>query len=182
MVYAGALALFLADRLSWRVVYLVMALGLLPGAVASLPGPGPDGPAAPPGPSGRPSPEPFLEFLRRAGPGGAGLHPALQAGRQPVRGPEHPFLLGLGFSKTEIGLATKIVGMACLIGGGLVGGLLMAPLEPARSLWVFGVLQMVCMAGHVALALAGQEPRPAAGDHGGGELHLRHGRASPTWP
>ena len=67
-----------------------------------------------------------------------------------------PFLLDLGFSRTEIGLATKGVGMACLIGGGLVGGLLMARWSLIRSLWFFGVLQMVSMSGHLALALVGR--------------------------
>jgi PAT family beta-lactamase induction signal transducer AmpG len=67
-----------------------------------------------------------------------------------------PFLQELAFSKTEIALANKIVGMGCLIGGGLLGGAVMARWTLRKSLWVFGILQMVCMSGHLALALAGK--------------------------
>jgi PAT family beta-lactamase induction signal transducer AmpG len=156
MVYGGALALFLADRMSWRAVYLVMALGLLPGALASLLAPAPPDLGAP-RTIREAATRPFLEFLRR--------RRALELlafillyklGDNLCVALNTVFLLGLGFSKTEIGVANKIVGMAFLIGGGLVGAVLMRRWSLRRSLWVFGVLQMVCMGGHLALALAGR--------------------------
>jgi len=156
MVFAGALALILADRMSWRMVYVLMALGLVPGAIATLLAPEPEG-SRPPRSLREAVVQPFTEFLRRKR--------ALEVlafillyklGDNLCTSLNVPFLLDMGFSKTEIGLATKGVGMACLIGGGLLGGVLMSRWSLLRSLWVFGVLQMVSMAGHVALAMAGK--------------------------
>ena len=156
MVVAGGLALILADWLPWRVVYLLMALTLLPGIVATCFAPEPDTPGAP-----RTLREavvdPFTGFMRRRRALevlafillyklGDGLCTVLNV----------PFLLDQGFSRTEIGLANKGVGMACLILGGLLGGLLMSRWTLRRSLWFFGLLQMVSMSGHVALALLGK--------------------------
>ena len=156
MVVAVGLALILADWLPWRVVYLLMALTLLPGIVATCFAPEPDTPGAP-----RTLREavvdPFTGFMRRRRALevlafillyklGDGLCTALNV----------PFLLDQGFSRTEIGLANKGVGMACLILGGLLGGLLMSRWTLRRSLWFFGLLQMVSMSGHVALALLGK--------------------------
>jgi len=156
MVFAGALALVLADRMSWRMVYLVMALGLLPGALATLLAPEPDCPAAPRTLRAA-AVEPFGEFLRRRRSLEVLAFILLyKLGDNLCTALNVPFLLGLGFSKTEIGLATKGVGMACLIGGGLLGGLLMSRWSLIRSLWFFGLLQAGSMAGHLALALVGK--------------------------
>ena len=156
MVVAGGLALILADWLPWRVVYLLMALTLLPGIVATCFAPEPDTPGAP-----RTLREavvdPITGFMRRRRALevlafillyklGDGLCTALNV----------PFLLDQGFSRTEIGLANKGVGMTCLILGGLLGGLLMSRWTLRRALWCFGLLQMISMTGHVALALLGK--------------------------
>jgi PAT family beta-lactamase induction signal transducer AmpG len=156
MVVAGALALVLADHMPWRMVYLVMILAMMPGAIAACLAPEPEL-------RGEPRTlreavvQPFSEFLRR--------RKALEVlafillyklGDNLCTALNVPFLLDLGFSRTEIGLATKGVGMACLIGGGLLGGLLMSRWSLIRSLWFFGVLQMVSMSGHLALAMLGR--------------------------
>ena len=156
MVFAGALALVLADRMSWRAVYLVMALGLLPGALGTLLAPEPAVPA-PPRTLREAVVEPFAEFLRRRRSLEVLAFILLyKLGDNLCTALTVPFLLGLGFSKTEIGLATKGVGMACLIGGGLLGGLLMSRWSLIRSLWFFGLLQACSMVGHLALALVGK--------------------------
>ena len=156
MVFAGALALVLADRMSWRTVYLIMALGLLPGALGTLLAPEPDCPAAP-RTLREAVLEPFGEFVRRRRSLEVLAFILLyKLGDNLCTALNVPFLLGLGFSKTEIGLATKGVGMACLILGGLLGGLLMSRWTLIRSLWFFGLLQACSMAGHLALALAGR--------------------------
>ncbi|MDR3670520.1 MAG: MFS transporter [Holophaga sp.] len=156
MVFAGALALILADRMPWRTVYLIMALGLLPGAVTTFLAPEPEGLKAPR--SLREAVvEPFVEFLRRKRSLEVLAFILLyKVGDNLCVSLNLPFFRSLDFSKTEIGLATKGVGMACLIGGGLLGGLLMSRWSLRRSLWVFGLLQMVSMSGHLALALTGR--------------------------
>jgi PAT family beta-lactamase induction signal transducer AmpG len=156
MVFAGAVALILADRLPWRTVYLIMALGLVPGAVATFLAPEPEGLRAP-RTLREAVVEPFTEFLRRKRSLEVLAFILLyKLGDNLCVSLNVPFLLDQGFSKTEIGLATKVVGMACLIGGGLLGGLLMARMSLIRSLWLFGLLQMFSMTGHVALAMLGR--------------------------
>jgi PAT family beta-lactamase induction signal transducer AmpG len=156
MVFAGALALILADHMSWRMVYLIMALGLLPGAIATFLAPEPAGLREP-----RSLREavvaPFTEFIRRRRSLEVLAFILLyKLGDNLCTSLNLPFLRSLDFTKSEIGVATKGVGMACLIGGGLLGGLLMSRWSLVRSLWVFGLLQMVSMAGHVALAMVGK--------------------------
>jgi PAT family beta-lactamase induction signal transducer AmpG len=156
MLYAGAFALFLADRIPWQGVYLVMALGLVPGVVAAFLAPEPRDHGAP-RTLREAAVDPFREFLRRKGALEVLAFIVLfKLGDNLCVALNVPFLQELGFSKTEIGLATKMVGMACLLGGGLVGGLIMSRLSLIRALWLFGVLQMLSMSGHVALALVGK--------------------------
>jgi PAT family beta-lactamase induction signal transducer AmpG len=156
MVFAGGLALILADLTSWRTTYLIMALGLLPGAAATFLAPEPEGAGAP-RTLREAVLEPFTEFLRRRRSLEVLAFILLyKLGDNLCTSLNAPFLRSLDFSKTEIGLANKGVGMACLIGGGLLGGLAMSRWSLLKSLWVFGVLQMVSMSGHVALALVGR--------------------------
>ena len=156
IVFAGGLALILSTWMSWRMVYLMMALGLVPGAIATFFSAEPEGLSSP-RTLREAVLEPFTEFLRRR----RSLEVLafiliFKLGDNLCSSLNVPFLLDLGFSRGEIGVATKGVGMACLIGGGLVGGVLMSRWSLIRSLWVFGLLQMVSMAGHVALACLGR--------------------------
>lgn len=156
MVYGGALCLFLADHWSWPLAYMIMALGLIPGAVATFLAPEPEGTAVPRS-LGEAVVGPFREFLSRKRAWEVLAFILLyKLGDNLCVALNTPFLQELDFTKTEIALANKVVGMACLIAGGLVGGAIMARWSLRRSLWVFGVLQMVCMTGHLALSLVGK--------------------------
>jgi len=156
MVCGGGLALFLADRMPWRAVYLIMVLCLLPGALATFLAPEPETPGAP-GTLLEAVVGPFREFLGRKGAWEVLAFILLyKLGDNLCVALNTPFLQTLGFSKTEIGLAAKIMGTGCLILGGLAGGVLMSRMSLIRSLWLFGVLQMVSMTGHLALALVGR--------------------------
>ena len=52
-----------------------------------------------------------------------------------------PFMMYLGFSKTDIGAVLKGVGMFATIGGTLLGGALLSKWGIKKSLWIFGVVQ-----------------------------------------
>jgi PAT family beta-lactamase induction signal transducer AmpG len=155
MVVAGALVLILADRLSWGMAYLLIALMLAPGALCCFLAPEPPSHGAPKTLRAAVL-EPFQEFLRRKG--------ALEIlafillyklGDNLCSSLNLVFLRQLGFSKTELGLAVKVVGLACLLAGAFLGGWLMSRWSLKRSLWIFGLLQMASMSCHVALALVG---------------------------
>ncbi|MEN8190896.1 MAG: MFS transporter, partial [Thermodesulfobacteriota bacterium] len=62
-----------------------------------------------------------------------------------------PFYLDVGFSKTVIGTVAKVVGLWSMIFGGFLGGVLMFKIGINKSLWVFGVVQMISILGFAAL-------------------------------
>jgi PAT family beta-lactamase induction signal transducer AmpG len=66
-----------------------------------------------------------------------------------------PFYLDMGFTMTQIGLVAKHAALWPAIVGGLVGGLIMVRLGINRSLWVFGVVQVVSILGFAVLASHG---------------------------
>jgi PAT family beta-lactamase induction signal transducer AmpG len=142
MLTSGALALILADRLPWRAVYLCMAACLAVGVAASLFAPEPRDRVAPPANLRDAVVEPFVEFFRR--PGALALLAFLVLYKLDVvmaNALTTPFLLQLGFTKTDIGAVTKGAGMIATILGAFVGGGFVAKWGMNRSLWVFGILQ-----------------------------------------
>ena len=66
-----------------------------------------------------------------------------------------PFYLDMGFTKTEIGLVAKHAALWPAIAGGLLGGLIMVKVGINRSLWLFGVVQMISILGYAVLSEAG---------------------------
>jgi len=61
----------------------------------------------------------------------------------------------MGFSKTQIGLVAKHAALWPAIIGGLLGGLIMIRTGINRSLWLFGVVQVVSILGFAVLASTG---------------------------
>jgi PAT family beta-lactamase induction signal transducer AmpG len=67
-----------------------------------------------------------------------------------------PFLMDLGFTKTEIGLVAKAVLTTSAVVGGLLGGLWMVRLGLLRSMLLFGALQTVSNLAFYVLAVTGK--------------------------
>ena len=156
MLLASGGGLILADHVSFKVVYLIMAACLLPGILTTLLTP------EPPAPLGRPTTlreaviEPLLEYFKRSG--------ALwvlafilfyKIGDTMASAMTTPFYLDLGFSKTEIGAVVKLFGFWATIVGSLLGGVAMIRLGIKKSLWIFGVLQAVSTGCFMILARVG---------------------------
>nr|WP_106477046.1 MFS transporter [Phytohalomonas tamaricis] len=62
-----------------------------------------------------------------------------------------PFYKAIGFSNSEIGATVKIFGLWPMLGGIFLGGFLIVRLGIYRSLWWFGLLQMISTAGFIWL-------------------------------
>jgi MFS transporter, PAT family, beta-lactamase induction signal transducer AmpG len=158
MLVSGALALFLADRMPWRGVYLLMAGGMIVGILTTLSCREPDVAGPPPRTLKESVADPFLDFFRRDG---AILILAFilfyKIGDQMASSMTTPFILELGFTKTELAAVAKTFGMIAWICGSFLGGLLMTRLTTARALWIFGVLQAVAILSFAALAEVGKE-------------------------
>jgi PAT family beta-lactamase induction signal transducer AmpG len=150
MLTSGAIALILADRMPWRVVYLLMAGSLVVGMTASLLAPEPELAAK------EAVVEPFLEFFSRRGAAGILLFIVFyKLDVVMAIALTTPFLLELGFTKTDIGAVTKGLGMIATIAGTLAGGAIVARAGMKASLWIFGILQSVSTLSFLALARLG---------------------------
>lgn len=159
----GALALVLADHLSWAWVYAITGLFMLPGIVLALVI------REPAAAKGRPHTlreavfDPFREFLGRAGAKEAITVLAFiflyKLGDSMATALATPFYLDMGFTKTDIGLIAKNVGLWTSVAGGLLGGLWMVKIGINRALWLFGVVQVLSILGFAWLARVGQPDR-----------------------
>ncbi len=157
MIAAGGGALVLADVVSWRATYLFMAALMVVGIFATLFAPIPEQ-TRPPRSLREAIFEPLFDFFRRRG---ALLALAIvvlyKVGETMVAHMTPAFLLGLDFTKTEVGVVQKTLGLAATIGGCAVGGVLADRIGVLRALLVFGLLQAFANAGYIALALVGKE-------------------------
>lgn len=66
-----------------------------------------------------------------------------------------PFLLNLGFSKTQIAGLAKTLGLSASIAGAFFAGALLTRLSIRKALFIFGILQMVSTLFYAILAQAG---------------------------
>ncbi|HHT9116173.1 MAG TPA: MFS transporter, partial [Candidatus Wunengus californicus] len=66
-----------------------------------------------------------------------------------------PFILNIGFSKTDLAVVAKTFGIIAIIGGGLLGGILLLRIGLLRALWIFGILQAGSTLAFSALASVG---------------------------
>jgi MFS transporter, PAT family, beta-lactamase induction signal transducer AmpG len=154
----GSLSLILADHLPWSQVFLVTALFMLPGLMLTLWVREPQL-ARVPRTLREAVVEPFHEFVTRQGWRSALLILSFiffyKLGDSMATALATPFYMEMGFSKTEIGIIAKNVGLWASVIGGLLGGLWMISLGINRALWLFGVVQLLSILGFVWLTGAG---------------------------
>jgi MFS transporter, PAT family, beta-lactamase induction signal transducer AmpG len=142
MLVSGALALILADHLPWRVVYLIMASVMLIGVITTILAPEPKTDAKPPKTLSEAVARPVIEFFKRRGVFEILIFILIyKLDVVMAMAMTTPFMLQIGFTKTDIGAVTKGFGMVATIIGTLTGGALMTRLGLYRSLWLFGILQ-----------------------------------------
>ena len=156
MIVSGGGALILADQMPWSYVYLIMAAAMCIGLIASLFGPEPVLDAKPPKSLTEAVVLPFMEFFKRKGALETLLFLLLyKLDVFLTLAMQTPFLLELGFTKTDIGAVTKFFGMFAVIVGTLFGGGLMIKLGLRRALWIFGIAQALSGLSYMALAHIG---------------------------
>jgi len=142
MLVSGAMALYLADRWAWQQVYFLMAAFMGVGLITTLLASEPCVDAPPPRTLRESVIEPFVDFFRRDGAWLILVFILLyKIGDQMASSMNTPFILKLGFTKSELAAVAKLFGMLSIMGGSLLGGLLMVRWSMARALWIFGVLQ-----------------------------------------
>jgi PAT family beta-lactamase induction signal transducer AmpG len=156
----GSLSLILADHLPWDAVFAITAAFMLPGIALVFFVDEPSR-AMPPRSLRDAIVLPFVEFVTRDGWRQAlvvlGFIFLYKLGDSMATALSTAFYLDLGFTRTEIGLIAKNVGLWASVVGGLVGGAWLVRLGINRGLWVFGVLQLVAVFGFAWLAKAGPD-------------------------
>jgi PAT family beta-lactamase induction signal transducer AmpG len=154
---ASAVALLVADRFGWRLAFLILAGLMLLFCISSWQAPEPA--ETPPLPrSIRESVvTPLKELL--ASPGAATLLLVVllfKIGDAFAMKLFTPFMLDVGFTKTELAVIVKSLFTAGALVGAVLGGVLMVRLGLLRSMLIFGISQAVTNLLYCALALAGK--------------------------
>src|SRR5262249_25263070 len=156
MFVAGGLSITLAAHLGWPTVNAMLALLYLPMLVITWLAPGPEvQPPAPPSLRaaswlpflGVLCPPPALEIL--------GFVLTYKLADNLAQALTRPFLVDMGYSGDDRGVALGTVGLAATLGGTFFGGAATARLGLGPSLWVFGVLQSVA---NLRYSLVAQSP------------------------
>jgi MFS transporter, PAT family, beta-lactamase induction signal transducer AmpG len=155
---SGALALILSDHIGWHNTYLLMAVVMGIGILATLFGPEPDGKTMPPSSLKEAVWGPMKEFFsRNSAPLLLLLIVLYKLGDAYAGTLTTPFLIReLGFTASEVGTINKGFGFVSVILGAVFGGALMVKMQLFRSLLVFGILQAVSNLSFMVLAWLGK--------------------------
>jgi PAT family beta-lactamase induction signal transducer AmpG len=154
---AAALALVIADYFGWRLGFMLLAVIMAGFGVATILAPEAEYAHGPP----RTLKESLLVPLRELlGTPSAVVLILLvvlfKVGDAFALRLFTPFMMDVGFSKTEIALVLKALFTASAVAGAIVGGIWMVKLGLVRSMLIFGVLQTVTNLLYYALALTGK--------------------------
>jgi MFS transporter, PAT family, beta-lactamase induction signal transducer AmpG len=156
----GGLALWLADRVSFAWVHVMVASCMLLGVVGTLWAPVAADAAAAPTDLRTAVVGPFKEFWNR---NSWSQSTALLAflllyklGDTMATTLATPFYLDLGFTLTDIGTLVKLVALWSMLAGSLLGGAVILKIGINRALWIFGVVQMASILGFAGLAEIGK--------------------------
>jgi PAT family beta-lactamase induction signal transducer AmpG len=160
MFVSGAGALVMADHVVWSAVYLTMAAFMAIGIVTTLLAEEPERRARPPRTLVDAVVVPFTDFFKRYGRHAivlllfAALYKFAEQFTQAITG---AFYRDVGFTKTEIGLASKLVVFFAFIVGGALGGPLVAKHGVKKTLVWFGCLQLAVPIGYLSIAYVGHD-------------------------
>ena len=153
MYAAGGLAITLSAWLTWPIVHALLALTFLPMLLVTLRAPEPETPPAPIASLRTAIWEPFLGFLSR--------HRALEIlafvflykiADNLASALLRPFLVDMGYSEFDRGVALATIAVFATLAGTLVGGILTSVVGLGHSLWLSGLLQIFSNVGYVWVA------------------------------
>ena len=156
LLISGALALILSDHLPWKTVYGLMAACMLGCVLFTFLAPEPAERVVPPRSLKEAVLGPLSAYFSRSGAVEMLCFIMLYKLGDALAGAmTTPFLLDLGFTRTDVGAVNKAFGLVSTIGGTLAGGGLIARLGINRSLWLFAFLQAFSNLAFSGLAMVG---------------------------
>lgn len=152
----GSLSFILADQMPWESVFWVTAAFMFVGIAMTVAVSEPASEGSPAANLAEAVVLPFKEYLTRRGWRTMllflGFMCLYKLGDNMATALSTVFYLEMGYTMTEIGLVAKHAALWPAIAGGLLGGLFMIRLGINRSLWLFGVVQLVSILGFAFLA------------------------------
>jgi MFS transporter, PAT family, beta-lactamase induction signal transducer AmpG len=157
LIVSGAFALILSDFIPWSMVYVSMAALMLANMLFTFLAPEPSERVIPPKTLKDAVWEPLISFFRRSGAIEMLIFVMVYKLSDAIAGAmTTPFLLELGFSRTDVGTVNKAFGLLSTILGTLAGGSVIAKIGINRSLWIFAFLQAFPHLAFTVLALMGK--------------------------
>lgn len=157
LLFAGGGALFLADHFPWPVVFKILSLGMIIGIVATFFAPDVESIHKKKLKLREAIIEPLVDYFNRKGAFEILLFILLYKIGDTMAGAiTTPFFLDLGFTKTELAVVVKTLGIWFTIAGGILGGVFILKLGIEKSLWYFGILQMLSTLVFSLLAMTGK--------------------------
>jgi len=161
MIMAGGVALMLADRLSWPIVYALLGALMLLVLAVSTRVPEPVLRDEPPSSLKDAVRMPIADFFSRLGLARGICILAFvvlyRLGDSLIDNMTTPFLLQTGFTQTDVGAVQGGIGLFITIVGVLAGGAVLSRIGINRSLWIFGVLQLASNFAYLLLAHIGKD-------------------------
>ena len=152
MLVSGAFALYLADQMAWSMVYKWMALLMLPAVLFTFIAPKELHHIKIPSNMKEAVVGPLMDFFSRKGAWIVLLFILMyKVGDSMAANMTTPFILQMGYSKTDMAAVAKVIGVIATIVGGLIGGIMMLKFNMKWSLLSFGILQAVSTLGFAAL-------------------------------
>jgi len=152
MLVSGAFALYLADQIPWSEVYQWMALLMVPSILFTFFAPKESHHIKIPDNLKIAIIGPLQDFFTRKGAWIVLLFILLyKVGDSMASNMTTPFILQIGYTKTDIATVAKTFGMVATMLGGLIGGIVMLKSNIRWSLIFFGILQAVSTLGFALL-------------------------------
>jgi PAT family beta-lactamase induction signal transducer AmpG len=158
MLVSGGVALIMADRIGWQGTYLCMAALMALGMATTFWAPEPATPPQVPRTLAEAVVGPLRDYFTRPGALTMLALIVLYKFGDALAGTlTTAFLIrGVGFTPTDVGVVNKGLGLASLLAGAFVGGLLLTRMTLFRALMLFGVLQAVSNLSFAVLAWTGK--------------------------
>ena len=157
MLISGAVALILSDHMAWYMVYGLMGLLMIGNTAFTFWAPEPTETVIPPKTLREAVLEPLASYFRRSGAVEMLLFIMVFKLADAIAGAmTTPFLLDLGFTRTDVGTVNKAFGLLSTIFGTLAGGGIIAKIGINRSLWIFAFVQALSNLSFTALAMLGK--------------------------
>jgi MFS transporter, PAT family, beta-lactamase induction signal transducer AmpG len=151
----GSLGLILADLMPWNLVLIIISLFMMIAIIHTIMIKEIDSDIIAPKTLKEAVIEPFKEFFNRDGFKAGLLIISFiffyKFGDTVATSLITPFYMDVGFSTTEIGSVVKLVAVWSMLIGGTIGGIIMYRTGINKSLWYFGIVQMISILGFALL-------------------------------